>query len=97
MSRYKPVRQALDSLVKEDALETVLQKTAPGNLDSLGKAGKHLITSTQFTNGTAIQKQLRQKSRFESFLCHLVRHQVFWHLLAPGQVYELEAQSALLV
>ena len=38
MGRYKPVRQALDLLLHQDALEAVLQKT-PAALESHGIAG----------------------------------------------------------
>lgn len=38
MGRYKPVRHALDILLYQDALETVLQKT-PAAIDSRGVAG----------------------------------------------------------
>lgn len=47
MGRYKPVRQALDYLVKDEALEVLLQKTPITSLDSLGKAGLvHYLSHT---------------------------------------------------
>ena len=42
MGQYKAIRQALDYLVEEDALEIMLQKAAPVGLDSQGKAGSIL-------------------------------------------------------
>ena len=44
MGRYKPVRHALDILLHQDALETMLQKT-PAAIDSHGVAGRICLLS----------------------------------------------------
>ena len=42
MGRYKPVRHALDILLHQDALETMLQKI-PAAIDSRGDAGTFIL------------------------------------------------------